>query len=115
MRMLRVVLASVLCGLLLGGTADAKKPKPKVLLKVATLAPDGSTWMNLMREMDERVREATGNEVGFKFYAGGVQGDERLVLRKMRTGQLHGGGSRVHGRPRGTHPRRRPRGRRRVA
>jgi len=63
-----------------------------VLLKIATLAPEGSTWMNLMHEMDERVREATGNEVGFKFYAGGVQGDERLVLRKMRTGQLHGGG-----------------------
>jgi len=92
MRMLRVVAASVLVGLALGGVADAKKPKPKVQLKVATLAPEGSTWMNLMHEMDERVREATGNEVGFKFYAGGVQGDERLVLRKMRTGQLHGGG-----------------------
>ncbi|MCA9752169.1 MAG: TRAP transporter substrate-binding protein DctP, partial [Gemmatimonadetes bacterium] len=50
------------------------------------------TWMNLMHEMDDRVREATGNEVGFRFYAGGVQGDERNVLRKMRAGQLQGGG-----------------------
>jgi TRAP-type C4-dicarboxylate transport system substrate-binding protein len=71
---------------------SAKKPKPKVQLKIATIAPEGSTWMNLMREMDERVRAETDNEVGFKFYAGGVQGDERLVLRKMRSGQLHGGG-----------------------
>ena len=92
MRMVRIVAAFFLLGLVLGGVAEAKKPKPKVLLKIATLAPEGSTWMNLMHEMDERVREATGNEVGFKFYAGGVQGDERLVLRKMRTGQLHGGG-----------------------
>jgi TRAP-type C4-dicarboxylate transport system substrate-binding protein len=38
------------------------------------------------------VRADTGNEVGFKFYAGGVQGDESLVLRKMRNGQLQGGG-----------------------
>jgi TRAP-type C4-dicarboxylate transport system substrate-binding protein len=90
--MLRVVAATILFGLVLAAGADAKSPKPKVQLKLATLAPDGSTWMNLMHEMDERVREATGNEVGFKFYAGGVQGDERLVLRKMRTGQLHGGG-----------------------
>jgi len=70
----------------------AAADKPAVVIKVATLAPEGSTWMKLMHEFDERVREATGNEVGFKFYAGGVQGDERLVLKKMRTGQLHGGG-----------------------
>ena len=84
--------AFLLTPFLLAPDADAKKPKPKVQLKIATLAPDGSTWMNLMHEMDERVREATGNEVGFKFYPGGVQGDERLVIRKMRSGQLHGGG-----------------------
>jgi TRAP-type C4-dicarboxylate transport system substrate-binding protein len=66
--------------------------KPKTLLKIATLAPEGSTWMNLMHELDERTREATDGAVGFKFYAGGVQGDERLVLRKMRSGQLQGGG-----------------------
>jgi TRAP-type C4-dicarboxylate transport system substrate-binding protein len=45
-----------------------------------------------MHELDERVQEATAGEVGFKFYPGGVQGDESLVLRKMRSGQLHGGG-----------------------
>ncbi|GJM44167.1 MAG: C4-dicarboxylate ABC transporter [Gemmatimonadota bacterium] len=84
------ILASLLTTL--PGEAAPKKPKPEVLLKVATLAPEGSTWMNLMHELDKRVREETGNEVGLKFYAGGVQGDERLVLRKMRSGQLHGGG-----------------------
>ncbi len=66
--------------------------KPGVTLKIATLAPEGSTWMELMHELDERVRKETGDAVGFKFYAGGVQGDERIVLRKMRAGQLHGGG-----------------------
>ncbi len=77
------------------GAAPAKAPakaNPKVLFKIATIAPEGSTWMKLMREMDERVREATANEAGFKFYPGGVQGDEALVLKKMRSGQLHGGG-----------------------
>lgn len=75
------------------GEAEASRLKrPKILFKVATIAPEGTTWMNLMHEMDERVREETGNEVGFKFYAGGTQGSDLDVLRKIRTGQLHGGG-----------------------
>jgi len=35
-------------------------------------------------------RTATDGQVQFKFYAGGVQGDEQTVLRKMRIRQLHG-------------------------
>ena len=70
----------------------ARKPKPKFQIKFATLAPDGSTWMKTMRAIDEEVRERTENRLGFKFYAGGVQGDEKDVLRKIRNGQLHSGG-----------------------
>ncbi|UCH83415.1 MAG: TRAP transporter substrate-binding protein DctP [Candidatus Latescibacterota bacterium] len=69
-----------------------KKPKPKTLIKFATLAPEGSTWMKVMRTLDDEVREKTENRVGFKFYPGGVQGDEKDVLRKIRNGQIHGGG-----------------------
>lgn len=69
-----------------------RRPKPAHELKVATLAPDGSTWMNIMRELDDAVRKETLNRVGFKFYPGGVQGDELDVLKKIRIGQLHGGG-----------------------
>jgi TRAP-type C4-dicarboxylate transport system substrate-binding protein len=65
--------------------------KPATLLKVATLAPEGSTWMNIMGDLDAEVRQATGDAVGFKFYPSMVQGDENTVLRKIRTGQLHGG------------------------
>jgi len=93
-RNLHRVIPALLAAVLLGSAVPpaSAKDKPKNLLKIATLAPEGSTWMTLMHELDERVREATANEVGFKFYAGGVQGDERIVLRKMRNGQLHGGG-----------------------
>jgi TRAP-type C4-dicarboxylate transport system substrate-binding protein len=70
----------------------AKKPKPEFQIKFATLAPDGSTWMKTMRAIDDEVRRRTENRLGFKFYPGGVQGDEKDVLRKIRNGQLHGGG-----------------------
>jgi TRAP-type C4-dicarboxylate transport system substrate-binding protein len=61
-------------------------------IKFATLAPEGSTWMNVMKEYDAALRKESGGRVGFKIYAGGVQGDEKSVLRKIRVGQLHSGG-----------------------
>ena len=63
-----------------------------VRLKIATLAPDGTTWMNVMKELAKDVSSKTGGEVKLHFYSGGVMGDEGDVIRKMRFGQLHGGG-----------------------
>ncbi len=72
--------------------APCVQAKPEVELKLATVAPEGSSWMKTMRVIDAEVRAATGDSVGFKIYPGGVQGDEIVVLRKVRSGQLHGGG-----------------------
>ncbi len=83
-----IVLGMVL--LSLGHPAAAKRPQH--LFKVATIAPQGSTWMKLMEEMDTRVREETGGEVGFRFYPGGQQGSDLDVLRKIRSNQIQGGG-----------------------
>jgi TRAP-type C4-dicarboxylate transport system substrate-binding protein len=47
--------------------------------------------MRLFNKMKARIKKETGGEVVLKFYAGQVQGDERDVVRKMRTGQLQGG------------------------
>jgi len=60
-------------------------------LKIATIAPEGSSWMKDMRSGAKAIEEHTGGRVKFKFYGGGVQGNDRQVRRKMRTGQLHGG------------------------
>jgi TRAP-type C4-dicarboxylate transport system substrate-binding protein len=71
--------------LLLAATAEAKT------LKIATLVPDGSSWMTEMRKAGEAIAEGTQGRVKLKFYPGGVMGNEKTVLRKMRAGQLHGG------------------------
>jgi TRAP-type C4-dicarboxylate transport system substrate-binding protein len=84
-----LALASVLS---LAGPAVAAKPKAKVELKIATIAPEGSSWMKVMDRLDEEIRAKTNAEVGLRFYPGGVQGDEAIVLKKIRSGQLHGGG-----------------------
>jgi len=62
-----------------------------VRLKIATLTPEGSMWMEKMRQGAVKVAKATNNRVKFKFYPGGVMGDDKAVLRKIRIGQLHGG------------------------
>ena len=59
--------------------------------KIATLSPDGSVWMKKMREGANVIEGKTEGRVKFKFYPGGVMGDDFSVLRKMRIKQLHGG------------------------
>jgi len=61
-------------------------------IKFATLAPEGSTWMNVMKEYDQAIRKESGGRLGFKIYPNGVQGDEKDVLRKIKIGQLHSAG-----------------------
>ena len=60
-------------------------------LKLATVAPEGSPWMNAMRAGAEEIEQRTDGRIRFKFYGGGVMGNEASVTRKIRIGQLHGG------------------------
>ncbi|MBU1566561.1 MAG: TRAP transporter substrate-binding protein DctP [Proteobacteria bacterium] len=65
---------------------------PKHLFKIASLAPAGSVWVEQFENFAKEVNEKTGGEVGFRVYPGGVMGDDQAMFRKMRVGQLHGGG-----------------------
>lgn len=60
-------------------------------LKIATLVPDSTTWMKEIRAAAAEIESKTGGRVKFKFYPGGVMGNDEAVLRKIRIGQLHGG------------------------
>jgi TRAP-type C4-dicarboxylate transport system substrate-binding protein len=59
---------------------------------MASIAPKGSSIANSFEDMAKQVKERTHNEVAFKIYWGGVQGDEKDVIRKIKLGQLQGGG-----------------------
>ncbi|MEJ2396467.1 MAG: TRAP transporter substrate-binding protein DctP [Candidatus Thiodiazotropha sp.] len=60
-------------------------------LKIATLAPDGTSWMKQMRSAAKQIEKETEGRVKLRFYPGGVMGNDNSVLRKIRVGQLHGG------------------------
>lgn len=62
-----------------------------VELKLATVAPEGSSWMKELRAAGKEVATRTEGRVVLKFYGGGIQGPDKKVLRKVRIGQLQGG------------------------
>lgn len=57
-------------------------------IKIATLAPEGSSWMKTFEMLNREIAEKTGNKLYLKIYAGGVLGDETDMLRKMQIGQI---------------------------
>lgn len=72
--------------------ASAKKPpKARYTLKVATLAPTGSSFHQILEGMGEEWRSAPGGGVALKIYEGGSQGTEIEAIQRMRLGSLDGG------------------------
>lgn len=74
---------------LLLGLAFPVSARAATQIKMATLAPEGSIWAQVLREMGSDWQQATGGEVKLTLYPGGVAGDEPDLVRKMRVGQLH--------------------------
>lgn len=80
-------LLSVVVFVLLTGSSFSSHA---VTFKIATLSPEGTGWMKALRGAAKKIGERTDGAVKFKIYPGGVMGDDKAVLRKMRIGQLHG-------------------------
>ena len=57
-------------------------------IKLGTLAPQGSAWHDLLKDMAQRWEQASGGQVRLRIYAGGAQGSEGDMVRKMSIGQL---------------------------
>ncbi len=81
----------LLAALMLWLPAQAQAQTQSQTLKIATVVPEGSAWMKSMREGSDEIRRRTDGRVSIKLYGGGVQGNDKQVQRKMRTGQLQGG------------------------
>ena len=65
-------------------------PSLAATFKIATVSPDGSVWMKLLRSASREIEAMTDGRVRMKLYPGGVMGDDRAMMRKMRVGQLQG-------------------------
>jgi TRAP-type C4-dicarboxylate transport system substrate-binding protein len=86
-RLHRIAAFTTLLAFALGAASGASART----LKLATVMPDGSSWLDEMRAAGKQIQAETEGRVKIKFYPGGVMGNDKTVMRKIRVGQLHGG------------------------
>lgn len=89
----RTIFDCFFCGLLAGAfmlAGSAAQAAPNVV-RFATVAPEGTAWLKALETFAADVKQGTSGEVEIKIYSSSKMGDEPDVLRKMRSGQLHGG------------------------
>ncbi len=56
----------------------------KVLIRLGTMAPEGSTWHDALLQIRQDWRKISNGEVELRIYAGGVLGDEAEMIRKVQ-------------------------------
>ncbi len=65
----------------------AKKTK----IKMATMAPKGSAFYKIIKDMGNEWKDVSGNKVRLKIYPGGVAGSDVDVVRKIKLGTVNAG------------------------
>ncbi|MEW5984043.1 MAG: TRAP transporter substrate-binding protein DctP [Acidobacteriota bacterium] len=80
----RMAAVVAFAAVLLPGAADAQ-----ILIKMATLVPDGSSWHQVLKETAAEWNRVSGGKVRVNLYAGGTAGDDPDVVRKMTLGTLN--------------------------
>ncbi len=64
-------------------------PASGQVLRLGTIAPEGTYWHEILLETAQQWRKISGGKVRMTIFPGGVQGTEAEMLRKVRFGQLH--------------------------
>jgi len=85
---IKIVVLSLLVSLFLVPLAGGVEKD--LIIKMATLEPEGSSWMKTFNLLNREVMKKTDNRVQFRIYPGGGLGDEMDILRKMKIGQIQG-------------------------
>jgi len=89
-RLLLLALAAVVAVAAAGSMPCAEAQAP-IVVRMATLVPDGSSWHLILKESADKWKQVSGGRVTVRLFPGGVAGDDPDVVRKMRLGTLNGG------------------------
>lgn len=83
--------SSLIVGMLMLVLGSAPATVNGAVIKIATIAPQNSSWATAFQAGAKEIDERTDGRVKIKYYWGGAQGSTTKVLQKMKIGQLHGG------------------------
>jgi TRAP-type transport system periplasmic protein len=79
-----LVMARLVLALLL---ATATLPA-QTIIRLGTLVPKGSRWHEILLNMGEEWKKASGGKIELRIYPGGEQGDEPEMVQKLRIKKL---------------------------
>ena len=80
------LLALVVCSLLVSVTAFAEDPK--LVMKVGSVAPEGTPWSDWLDGVKARLEKDSGGRVKLKLFLGGKLGGEKEMAEETRNGNL---------------------------
>ena len=73
-RTLRAVTTALVAAVALAAL-PARVEAQAIVIKLGTLAPKGSTWETLLKEMGQEWAKISNNQVTLRIYAGGTLGN----------------------------------------
>ena len=77
----RTLLAvAVALGWALVGTLDADRAEAQTLIRIGTVAPEGSRFTKDLRAMTQEIERLSGGQVTFKWYTGARLGGEKALF-----------------------------------
>ena len=76
------------CALSLG--LAPREASAKTVVNIGTLAPKSSPWGAVFKIWADAVSAKSGGDLELNFHYNGIQGDEALMVGKMKAGQLEG-------------------------
>ena len=85
MRRMLCILGLVIAMGLVAGNAEAKPLK----IKLATMAPDGSSWHELLKDLAQSWKEVSNGQIDLRIYAGGVAGSETVMMKLLGINNYH--------------------------
>ena len=74
-------LAASLC---FGLVLSSAESSAQTVIKLGTIAPEGSIWHDTLLEIRDEWRTISNGDVELRIYAGGVLGGEDEMIRKMQ-------------------------------
>jgi TRAP-type C4-dicarboxylate transport system substrate-binding protein len=87
---LRVAAAAAAVMNLFAAHAASAAAQKNIVIKVGTIAPEGSTWHDALLRIRQQWQSLSGGTVELRIYAGGVLGDETEMVRKVQRRSLDG-------------------------
>lgn len=67
---------------------SAVAPAQTTIIRLGTLVPKGSRWEQILQQMGDEWKKASGGKIELKIYPGGEQGDEPEMVQKLRIKKL---------------------------